>query len=210
MNTKTSFGVLLCVQLLIVGVLAGCNTFGGRFGRGTPGDTFTDDTFTHSREQAEQRLHEVVRAHILEHQGMDRHSAPLIRRRPYFFKEYFVYPDGPDAFSIEFREIDSQVRPLMAEVQINKIRYSTRMHRRRDRAEGDNDFLRDTGVETLVYEWRSGRWWRTGAIFDAHKTEEMINGAWAPRRDETLRVIPEEDQPGWFRRTWLRIRGGEE
>ncbi len=204
-------GVVVGVHLFVGGMLTGCNAFGGRFGRGAPGDTFTDTAFTPSRAQAEERLREIVRAHIEEAQRQaDSQRAPVVQRRPYFFREYEVYPDGLDGFTVDFREIDSQTRPLMAEVRMNKIRYSTRMHRRRERAETDTDFLRDTGEETLVYELRGGRWSRTGAIFDAHKTEEMINGEWVPRREETLRVIPSEDRPGWFRRQWLRVRGGEE
>ncbi len=204
-------GIVMCIHLLIAGTSLGCNRLGGRFGRSDPGDTFTDTAFNPGRDRAEDRLREIVRAYIQEEQRQgDTQSAPLIQRRPYFFKEYAVYPDGADAFTVDFREIDSKTRPLMAEVQINKIRYSTRMHRRRDNAVADTDFLRDTGVETLVFELRGGRWVRTGAIFDAHKTEEMINGAWAPRRDETLRVIPSEDRPGFFGRIWQRVRGGEE
>lgn len=203
--------MLVCAQLITAATLTGCNTFGGRSGRAASGSAFTDTAFSSNPEKAEERLREIVREYISEAQRtVDNRNAPVIRRRPYYFREYSVYPDGIDAFSVDFREIDSRIRPLMAEVQINKIRYSTRMHRKYDRAVSDTDFLRDTGVETLVFELQSSRWSRTGAIFDAHKTEEMINGEWVPRQDETVRVIPSEDRPGWFRRTWLRIRGGEE
>ena len=84
------------------------------------------------------------------------------------------------------------------------------MHRKRGLAEKDMDFLKDTGVETLVFELRSGRWVRTGAIFDANKTEEMAAGEWIPRREETQRVVPAEERPGFFKRIWMRIRGEKE
>lgn len=207
MKTKTAWAImiLLFVSAALIGQ-AGCNTFGRR----DTGDTFSDPQFTPTRAQAEERLREIVRDHILEAEAANvGGQAPIIRRRPYFFREYVSYPDGPDAFEMEFREVDSRIRPLLAEVHVNKIRYATRMHRKRDRAEADRNFLRDTGRETLVYEWRSGRWTLTSAFFNAHKTEELIAGEWQPRRDETLRVIPEEDQPGWFGRVWQRIRGAD-
>ncbi len=196
---------ILCA-LSVIPWQTGCN----RFGRRDKGEVFSDSQFSPTRVEAEARLREIVRDYIVEAGPVqEAPQAPVIRRRPYFFREYVVYPEGPDAFEVEFREIDSRIRPLLAEVQINKVRYSTRMHRKRDRAQGDRNFLRDTGVETLVYEWRSGRWTLTSAFFNAHKTEEMIAGEWQPRRDETLRVIPEEDQPGWFGRIWQRIRGAD-
>jgi hypothetical protein len=174
------------------------------------GAAVTDGVFSPTQAEAEIRLKEMVTEQIQSEKQYDNTQAvPVIKRRPYYFKEYAVYPDGPDGFDVEFREIDSRTRPLMAEVNLNKIRYSTHMHRKYNLAASDSDFLRDTGKETLVFEWRNGRWTRTGAIFDAEKTEENINGQWAPRREETVRVNPEEDRPGWFGRIWQRIRGGE-
>lgn len=196
--------VTIGIQLLVGSVLSGCNTFRGNSREGT----FTDSVFSPDQEDAKDRLQEIVREYIQIEQGVaDQHSAPVVRRSPYYFKEYVMFPDGEKEFSILFREIDSRIRPLMAEVQINKVRYSTRMHRKRNRAAVDMDFMRDTGMEVLVFELRSGRWLRTGTIFDAGKTEEYINGEWMPRREETQRIVPSEERQGWFKRTWLRIRG---
>ncbi len=206
MKTRVILATAVACALSVIPWQTGCNSFGRR----DRGEVFSDSQFTPTRAQAEDRLREIVRGYIMETgTAQESHHAPVIRRRPYFFREYVVYPDGPDVFEVEFREVDSRIRPLLAEVKINKIRYSTRMHRKHDRAEADRNFLRDTGEETLVYEWRSGRWTLTSTFFNAHKTEEMIAGEWQPRRDETLRVIPEEDQPGWFGRVWQRIRGAD-
>ena len=46
--------------------------------------------------------------------------------------------------------------------------------------------------------------------FDAEKTEEQINGEWMPRSEETERIIPAEERPGFFKRLWMRIRGEKE
>ena len=199
--------VMVCIQLILATVLTGCNTFGS----GSRGDTFIDPVFSADQEEAKERLHSIVREHIQTGQSAaDAHRAPVVRRRPYYLKEYSIYPDGAEGFTVDFREIDSRIRPLMAEVVIGKVRYSTRMHRKHDRAVSDMDFLRDTGVETLVFELRSGRWVRTGAVFDAETTEEQVSGEWIPRREETKRIIPSEERPGWFKRVWLRVRGEKE
>jgi hypothetical protein len=188
------------------GFFWGCNTSS----RTSGGDTFTDTMLSASPQQAEERLQEIVRSHIsANQQNAEPQKVPVVRRRPYYFKEYALYPDSPDDFTMDIREEDSRIRPMMAEVVINKIRFSTRMHRKRNEAEADHAFLRDTGVETLAFELRNGRWTRTGAIFETNATEELIDGVWMPRRDETERVTPGADQPGWFMRLWNRVRGGE-
>ncbi|NLO33660.1 MAG: hypothetical protein GX117_09955 [Candidatus Hydrogenedentes bacterium] len=171
---------------------------------------FTDSQFTATPDEAQTRLKDIVRDQISENSASrEPQVLPVIYRRPYYFKEYFIYTDAIEDVEIEFRDNDSRARPLIAEVKLNKIRYSTQMHRKEARAAADTDFLRDVGEELLVYEWRNGRWIKTGAIFDARTTEEQINGAWVPHEEETVRVNPEEDQRGWFGRMWERIRGGE-
>lgn len=201
-NYKFILTAVFCIQLAALLLISGCST-------GSKGSSYVDSVFSPTQDEAEQRLREVVREYI-EKENNDSGKDTVVKRRPYYFKEYAVFPDGGDGFSIEFREADSRVRPLIAEVKINKIRYSTQMHRKYDRAKEDKTLFRDTGVETLVFELRSGRWVRTGAIFDAEKTEEQINDEWMPRREETQRVIPAEERPGFFKRLWMRIRGEKE
>ncbi len=201
-NCKTIMISVFCLQVAAMLLFSGCST-------GSNGKTFVDSVFSPSVDEAKQRLNTVVREYI-QAESNESGKVDVKKRRPYYFKEYAIFPDGNDAFSVEFREADSRVRPMIAEVKINKIRYSTRMHRKYDRAREDNILLRDTGVETLVYELRSGRWVRTGAIFDAEKTEEQINGEWMPRSEETQRIIPAEERPGFFKRLWMRIRGEKE
>ncbi|NLV44195.1 MAG: hypothetical protein GXY07_06825 [Candidatus Hydrogenedentes bacterium] len=195
---------LFVMALLIVVFTVGC----ARNRSSAP--LFTDSEFSATQEDAQERLREIISQQVAsESQAGEGRVVPVIHRRPYYFKEYSVYPDGPEAFEIEFRENDSRTRPLIAEVKLNKVRYSTQMHRKEGRAAADNNFYRDSGEELLVYEWHNGRWTRTGAIFNAQTTEEQVNGQWVPHKEETVRVNPEEEQRGWFGRMWERIRGGE-
>ena len=199
--------ICLCLLLSMTLVGAGC---AGRRERSGASSGFTDGVFTPTEADAQARLKEMVRELIAsEKHYTDARSVPVVRRRPYYFREYSVYPDGADGFEVDFRQVDSRIRPLVAEVRMKKVRYSTQMHRKQDSAMQDMSFLRDVGMETLVYEWHNGRWTRTGAIFNAHTTEEQVNGQWVPRREETVRVNPAEERPGWFGRMWERIRGGE-
>ena len=81
------------------------------------------------------------------------------------------------------------------------------MHRERAAAVEDDNFLRDTGTESLNYELRNGRWHRLGGLYVAAKTEENLAGEWVPRRDDTVRVNPSESKPGWFSRSWSKLTG---
>ena len=171
---------------------------------------FKDSEFSATAEDAQERLKAIIREEIAAASTeKDGSVVPVIYRRPYYFKEYAFYPDGPDGFEVDYRENDSRTSPLMAEVKMNKVRYSTQMYRKHDQAASDTNFFKDTGVETLVFEWNNGRWSRIGGIFDAQKTEEKIGDEWVPRKEETVRVNPDADKRGWFGRMWERIRGGE-
>lgn len=167
-----------------------------------------DDTYTASEEEARDRLKNLVNEKIeSEKQYDDTAGVPVIYRRPFYFREYGVYPDGANGFEVEFRENDSRTNPLLAEVKLNKVRYSTQMYRKYNQAASDINFLRDTGSETLFFEWRNGRWHQTGAVFNAQSTDEMIDGEWVAHQDKTIRVNPDADRPGLIGRFWERIRG---
>jgi hypothetical protein len=88
------------------------------------------------------------------------------------------------------------------------LRYATRMHRKRDQAQADGNFLRDTGAQTISYELRNGKWWRAGSLFVAEKTEEYVSGEWVPVQEEVQRTVAaEEENANWFNRTWSAITG---
>jgi hypothetical protein len=196
---------LSIVGLLIVLAGAGC----ARSGKSSRQQVMTSP-FSSTEKEAEEQLRLMIREHIETNKSYTNAAqVPVIRRRPYYMKEYSVYFNGPDDFDIAFRELESKTRPLMAEVTIEKTRFSTRMHRKSARAREDHEFVRDIGVEKLVYELHNGRWTRIGAIFDARTTEEQVNGEWVPKREELERVRPEDQRPGWFGRVWNKIRGEE-
>jgi hypothetical protein len=211
--TSRVMGLLLSAAILAS--LSSCSTLKGWFGGGDDGkkkeaaaSAAEGPVAIASREEAESRLQDTVKKYIMSELRRGAKATPdLLQKRPYFYREYVEYPDGADKFDIQMRDNESRTRPFIAEVKLNKIRFSTRMYRARDRAEEDDNFLRDTGAETLNYELRNGRWHRVGGLFVAAKTEENVAGEWVPRRDETVRVTTGESKPGWFKRTWSKISG---
>ncbi|HOD94054.1 MAG TPA: hypothetical protein PLQ42_00115 [Candidatus Hydrogenedentes bacterium] len=191
--------------LLLIPLTSGCAR-----DRNQSGISTETSGFSSAEEGAKKELELLIKNHIQTSKTYnDAAQVPVVYRRPYYLKEYSVYFNGPDAFDIAYRELESKTRPLMAEVTIEKVRFSTKMHRKKNLAREDHEFVRDTGVEKMVYELHNGRWTRIGAIFDAKTTEEQVNGEWVPKREELERVLPEEQQPGWFGRLWNRIRGEE-
>lgn len=193
---------LLAVTMAVM--LSAC--FGG--GRGLVQDDPSAEAVSGaSKTEAETALRGLVEKYLRAQAARgDSGSPDLVRRRPYYFREYVSYPEGPENMKIVLRENDSRIRPLSGEVRAAKVRHSTRMHRDRGEAGGDANFFRDTGTEILNYELRNGRWRRVGSLFVADKTEEFLDGEWVPRREEEKRVAPEA-QPGWFARTLSKITG---
>lgn len=158
----------------------------------------------------EAELRRIVRRTIEAAENMtDQQRHRVIARKPYFLKEYMVYPDGPDEMEVILQETELRTAPLLADVVVAKKRFTTKLHRKRQEARADSSFLRDTGVEKVTFEMRNGRWTRIGAVFLSDKTEEMVNGEWVPVEEEIQRTIAKEEEQseGWLRRKWTAITG---
>ena len=184
-------------------MLSGCAIFGGKSQSSPvvseePGPAEADE----SREY-EARLHETVRSEM---RAADRRqesaSTRVVFKKPYYFRAYSVYLDADQEYSLEFTEKESRTTPLSAEMVVDKVRFATRMHRKREDARIDENFLRDTGTETTSYELRNGRWHRLGSLFVAEKTEELVGGEWQPIRETAALPVLEVEEPN---RWWQRL-----
>ena len=197
--------------MALVFPLASCALFRGE-----------DDTMHHAREgdiegeanggpgrdDLEQRLTRIVEQRISATQSeRETNRNTLQRRRPYYYKEYEVYHQGAEDMRIEIREVDALSTPFRAEVSLAKQRFATRLHRERDAAATDNDFLRDTGKEQLTYELRNGRWMKVGSLFLSERTERNEGGEWVPVEERVERTVKTEEEAaeGWFARAWSKI-----
>jgi hypothetical protein len=132
----------------------------------------------------------------------------VLRRRPYFFKEYAAYP-SPESFKTEIIETESRSRPFTAEVILSKTRFATKLHSQKKDARDDNQFFRYTGKETLTFEWRNKGWQRVGSVLVADKAEEEVNGAWRPVQETPteVQVAKEAQKKDWLGRMWSGLWG---
>lgn len=202
-----------CVVVMALG-LSSCATMKGWFGKDAPvSETGEYEAVAQPSDplgNAESELRQIVRKMTeTENRQNQENQQRLIRRRPYYFKEYSEYPASTESATIDIQEIDSLSRPYIADIKLDKVRYSTRLRRDRGEASRDTNFRRDTGEETLTFEFRNGRWTRVGSIFVAEKSEELQDGHWVPRVEMPGEQVVEEDTRGWFGRTWSRITGGD-
>ena len=177
--------------------LASCAWFGGNDNTPDPGITNeATDILTPADYRA--RLEAQVAQEVGESGEANKNT--VIRKRPYYYKEYAAYPNELDA-DIEIIDQESRAVPYLANVTLDKTRFSTRLHRDSSEAESDDDFFRDTGTETITYEWRNGDWRRISSFFVADKTEELVNGQWVAVQEEPERtVLSEEPSENWFNR----------
>lgn len=200
--------VILCLLSL-----SSCSTMRGLRGgdSGTVAKAQSGDALSVAASEAESKsaLENVVDDYIAQAQADERNNQDrILRKRPYYFKEYSTYSGSASGADIDMTATDSRTSPYVADVRIDRVRFATRYHRTRDEARRDDNFLRDTGTETLTYELRNGRWTRVGSFFLADATEEQVNGQWVPvQRVLQREVQTEEPEQGWFGRTWTRITG---
>jgi len=196
---------VVCALMALVSVtLAGCASRREAYNPPPTSERVSSTT----REEQEAQLRDLVqRRKIQEAHSREENQQEVKRKTPYFYKEYATYPDDAEP-RFEFQETESRSAPLLASVVVPKVRYATRLHRARDEAMRDENFLRDTGYERQEYALRNGRWVNLGDTFVAEISEEQVNGAWTPVRETPETVVSAEDEgSGWFKRTLGNIFG---
>lgn len=189
------------VLVLAVASLSGCG--GGEkdiersltSGGGGESDTSAADEY-------EVRLRSMVERELESaHREQGKSSAKVSFKRPYYFREYAVYSDEVNDFELDFTERDSRIAPLTANMTVDKVRFATRFHAKKDEARADDNFLRGTGTETVSYELRNGRWHRVGSLYVANTSEEFVDGVWQPILELPSRPESEPEEPkGWWQR----------
>ena len=201
--------VMLC-GMLILGLTSCARLRFWDWGKKSSTENATMATDGSTVEDYEAALRSLVERHIESAtRNADSQKGRIVKRKPYFFKEYANYPQGAQNMEVVLQETESRTRPYLADVQVRKIRFSTRLHRKRDEARSDNTFIRDTGQETLTYEYRNGRWVRIGSLFVAEKSEVQVDGVWVARPEDEVRTVAAEEHQSWFSKIWSKFTGGE-
>ncbi len=186
---------------IIVMVMAGCAHF--RRG-GEPPETVSvaagEDPEAALRSHIEEKIAEAARA--------EQDPQPeLVHARPFFYREFNVYPEGPGQFDLSIRATDSQTTPYEAEVRMPVLRYATQMRRDRRDAEEDTNFLRSWGMKTHTYHFRHSNWVHRGSLFVAEQVEQRVDGEWVALREDVQRALTQERDEGFFGRIWSSIFG---
>lgn len=196
--------VLSYVLIVSTMFLSGCAILGSRAPKAPPASEATGETEAESEQldAFEARLRALVRGELRSAGSQpDRPSTKVINEKPHYYKEYFVYPNGEDDYTLEFTESESHTTPLSAEMNVEKIRFATRLHSKKEDARLDETFIRGTGTETTSYELRNGKWRRLGSLYVAEKTEKLIDGEWRSFRDTPSRSqAAEEESKSWWQR----------
>lgn len=206
---RTRFWRCFLVLCLASPLLAACATSGGKQPSGALDEAAV---VAPAASEYEEELREIVEGRVQAvNDSQTAARSRLLRRKPYFNKEYSEYPSGASGMTLSVNEADSVTAPYWAEVQLAKVRYATVLTRNRNLARNDEDFVRATGTETSSYQLRNGKWKRVGSLFLADKRERLVGGEWQPVQ-ETSRGLRFTDDPvdpkgNWFGRSWRRLRG---
>ncbi|MBI5095504.1 MAG: hypothetical protein HZB26_24110 [Candidatus Hydrogenedentes bacterium] len=210
-----SIPIRFVMLMLVLLPLTACNHFSHNKAKAAPDDKGSQASVAvpspeQQKSDAEEKLRATVRNHI-EAAGADQAEAKnrLERRSPYYFKQYEVFPDGPDAFEVDIRKTESLTSPLEADVKMKSQRYSTRLHRDREEAANDSNFLRNTGTKTETYRFQNGKWIGPHVFYVAEKTEENVNGEWVAAKETLKRTIAAEEprSESWFQRSFSWLTG---
>ncbi len=200
------------IPLILLGALValpGCGTL-----KGTPKTPATGiDVPVSTRAEEERGLEALV---LKELEAAARYSSEgnsqLRHPRPYFYREYVVYPDGIEQFRAVYSETESRTTPLTAEASLRMVRYATELTKNKESARNDSDFQRDEGKQTLSFQYRNGKWRRVGSVFIAEKSERFSDGEWRLVRERAqIEAAPEvAPKTGLWRRALNRVRPGEQ
>jgi hypothetical protein len=192
--------------------LPACSLFRGKNAVETTGSAAEGTAVKEQRvsgESQEELLQQEVEEHVARAARIDSpEKAPIVKHHPYFLKEYSLYPAGISDMEVRIRETESRVAPKVANVTLEKQRYATKMHRKKNIAREDSNFYRESGKETLTYEWRNDRWVQVASLFVVDVKEERVGGEWQAVEPEVKEeaILPEEDE-GFFKRVFGGIFG---
>jgi hypothetical protein len=197
---------LLLLTLLVILPLGACAILGDKPSTAAAADG-GEKAAAISQETLQQELIAQVEDYLARSAGQGPADARLEHYDPYYFKVYNVYPGGPSDYLIDMTETDSRTAPHAADVRLPRQRIATPMHRDRQAAREDESFLRETGTQVLTYEYRNGRWVRTGSLFMVDRTEQQTAGGWEPVPGKPSRIAEGADGGNWFTRTWSSLVG---
>jgi len=172
------FSILIVVFLIgVISVASGCKGGGGDKKKLSKASAESREEY--SIATLTELLHEEMEKEIKDKRS---HRSPgtavFNGEKASYFKEYYEYPDGDEFVIVNVQPRDSRTIPYQGTVRIAKIRYATKIHGQKDTARRDDVYQKDSGFETLSFEWRNGDWYRRGGLFVAVESEDLVDGEW--------------------------------
>lgn len=194
-----------------VALVAACGGCAG--GNKTVVSSVSDTKVEHSLESLDELLRTHMKSEInknASHNSPD--SAVFNSQKQSYFKEYYSYPDADEFVVVQVQPRDSRTIPYHGTIKIAKIRYATKIHAQRDTARRDETYQKDSGFETISFEWRNGAWYRRGGLFVAVTSEKEVDGAWVVETNNKPRTenyrdeeAPDLVEKGFFGRMSDRV-----
>jgi hypothetical protein len=195
MILNRSTACALAALVLCAGAAGGCASTKGKSARTSAGAQATrEDVEAQLRASIDEEL-----ARARREQGP--RSEDVVFKRPFFYREYFEFPGEAGVFSLDFTEKESRTIPLTADLEVEKVRYATKLYKDQDEARGDENYFRSRGIDYITYELRSGKWRKAGDLFLAKSTEENIDGEWKQVLEKQRpRSIVQDEPSHWYDR----------
>jgi len=194
MRRKQRLPIIHITLICVLFTAASCGVFRG--GRGSTVKSQSASVVAATQDDHDATMKAAIANHIKKNRQVNSaQDAPVIKYDPYFVREYSEYQGSASSAVIKYRDTESRMSPRVADVTLKKIRYVTEMHRKRKNAIADNVFFRETGKETLSFQWRNNRWVQVAGIFIIDKKERHADGKWelvepAPPKKDILAAPP--------------------
>jgi hypothetical protein len=201
----------ILLSFLFIGIVLGVTGCAG--GGKNVTTSATDTRVERSLEELEELLRARMQNEIKKNESYNSPgTAKFNGQKTSYYKEYYSYPDGDNFVVVEVQPRDSRTIPYQGTIKIAKETYATKIHGQRDTARKDEAYQKDSGFETVSFEWRNGDWYRRGALFVAVTSEKEVDGTWVSQstnlpRTENYRdeEAPDLVEKGFFGRMSDRV-----
>jgi hypothetical protein len=166
--------VRLGLVCFLMAVLSGCALFGG----GKSDSKVMTSEMVADQSQHEVQLRALVDRRLTESSTSNSaNNAQLLYRKPFYYREYVEYPDDIDSYLVEISKTEYKGTPYVAKVRLAKKRYVTALEKKKPKARKDSEFFYSTGMQTLSYEMRHGKWLETGSVFVAQESQARTSAS---------------------------------
>ena len=185
------------LAVLLIGLVAGCSSADLRIPKNP--DPIIKGEVTKEKAERALRMKLTKQMEFLQ-ANAETYKKQVVKlpsgQESYYYKYYEEYPEDPGDVSINVVATDEFSPMYKADVKYHKLRYQTRYTKSEGKAEKDNDFIRDQGIQNEQYEFDGEIWQLKSSIFEVTKTSIYNEDRWTTTQDRVRRL--EEEKPELF------------